>query len=289
MFRHIQRLRAGGSSAEGSAPAEPVAAKPPTSPSPVSSHRPAVDATASLIPDAAERASKVNADGLRILPVPVATREAAQMLGASQGEQAPAAPEEDSEALAKSAQAAAILGQYRRTRVDFGMARMRMGSYLYLIRENKLWQGQAENWEAFLAAENINTHAARQYINVARTFIFDMDLPQETLGRLSVAGISALEKAGKVISDDNREEVIAVLANLSERDAIQRIVELSSGEPTQPSQPSLRVLKLLREFFEMPPDMQSEFLGKLGNTRRRIPEDTSAPPTQQSKRSSRAP
>lgn len=167
-----------------------------------------------------------------------------------------------------SAQEIAILAQYKNARVEFGMSRLRMGSFLCLIRDNKLWQGQAENWEAFLADQNINVHAARQYISVAKTFIFEMDLPEETLARLSVAGISALEKASKVINESNREEVVAVLAGLSEKDAMQRIIELSTGEQPQADKPSLKVLRLLKEFYEMPPDLQMEFIGKVDGNRR---------------------
>lgn len=183
----------------------------------------------------------------------------------------------------------AILTAYRRSRVEFGMSRLRMGSFLCLIRDNKLWEGQAENWEAFLAEQNINVHAARQYISVAKTFIFEMDLPEETLARLSVAGISALEKAAKVINQDNRDEVVAVLAGLSEKDAMQRIIELSTGEQPQTDKPTLRVLRLLKEFYEMPPDLQMEFIGKVSGNRRKREERNADEARQSATKSGRGP
>lgn len=177
--------------------------------------------------------------------------------------------EQESQALAQSEQALAILAKYRSLRSDFGFVRLEMGSYLHLIRENALWKGLAENWEAFLAAENINAHAARQYITVAKKFILEMDLPEETLRKLAAAGITALEKASRVINQDNQAEIISALVDLSEKDAIQRIKALSSGVEPELGKPSLAVLKLLREFHEMPPDMQMEFLQKVNKGPRR--------------------
>lgn len=167
-----------------------------------------------------------------------------------------------------SEQSAALLGEYRKSRIEFGMARMRMGAFLHIIKSNKLWEGVAESFDAFIASENINPHAARQYMSVAKTFIFDMHLPEDVLSKLSIAGISALDKAGKVIGEDNRDEVVEILANLSERDAIQRIMEMSTNEVAGPGKPALRVLRLLREYYEMPPDLQFDFLGKLSDNRR---------------------
>lgn len=183
--------------------------------------------------------------------------------------------ETPSQGLTIDEQSAAILAQYRQSRMEFGLARMRMGSYLHLVRENKLWEGISESWESFLASENINAHAARQYINVAKTFIFEMDLPEETLGRLAVAGITALERASREINEENRDEMVSILTGLSERDAIQRILELSSGESGITDRPQLKVLRLLKEYYLMPPDMQIDFLDKIGGKRRR---DREAPP-----------
>lgn len=183
--------------------------------------------------------------------------------------------EPEVEELAQSAQAMAILGQYRKSRLEFGMVRMRMGSYLTLIKDNKLWRGVAENWESFLAAENLNVHAARQYMAVARKYIFDMDLPEETLGKLSMAGIGALEKAGKVINDENQSDMIDVLTSLSEKDAIQRIIEMSGEDESSSDKPTLRVLKMLRDFYDMPPDLQVDFLGKVAGNRKRMEKERS--------------
>jgi hypothetical protein len=157
-----------------------------------------------------------------------------------------------------------ILASYRRARGRFGMARLELGARLYLIRENRLWEGLASSWEEFLGAESLNPHAARQYINVARKFVFEMDLTQEVLEVISAAGVTALERAAKMITEDNKDEVIAVLTSLSERDAVQAILDIGAESKKTESSPSMmRVLKLLREYHELPPDLQQEFRGRL--------------------------
>ena len=150
------------------------------------------------------------------------------------------------------AQAVVILRGYRAVRASFGLNRIHLGAHLHLIREHKLWKGVAESWEEFLASENLNPNAARQYMNVAKKFVYEMDLDDELLAKLSTAGISALEKAGRVINDGNKEDILAALMSLSERDAIQRIIEISSA-----------ALKVLREYHDLPPDLQQEFRSRL--------------------------
>jgi hypothetical protein len=165
-------------------------------------------------------------------------------------------------------QTALVLDEYRLARMHFGLSRIKMGSYLHLIQENKLWRGRAESWSAFLAAENLQPNAIRQYINVARTYVFELDLPDNVLAKLSLAGISAMEKAGKIINDSNKEEVISALTTLAEKDAVQRIIELSaSAAVSGPPSTEMRVLRLLKEFYGLPPDMQSDFKDKLLQSR----------------------
>lgn len=163
--------------------------------------------------------------------------------------------------------AAVILRGYRATRSQFGVNRIRLGSYLHIIKEHKLWAGISESWEAFLAAENINPNAARQYINVAKKFIHEMDLDEETLSKLAGAGITAMEKAAKFINKDNQADVLSALTALSERDAIQRIIELAAEvEDSKSDAPTLRVLKVLREYHDLPPDLQYDFRHRLEKT-----------------------
>jgi hypothetical protein len=162
------------------------------------------------------------------------------------------------------AQAETILRAFARTRMEFGLKRIELGTYLAIIRDSELWKGRAESWEAFLAENNLNPNAMRQYMRVARKFVLEMKLSEEALCKLAMAGITALEKAISVISEDNQDEIIASLTSLSERDAIQRIVELSTDADPAPHKATMRVLSLLKQYHNMPPDLQVEFREKLG-------------------------
>jgi len=162
-----------------------------------------------------------------------------------------------------------ILDDYRRARMHFGLSRIKMGSYLHIIQENRLWEGKAESWSAFLSSENLQPNAVRQYISVAKVYVFDLDLSDIVLAKLSMAGISAMEKASRVINEENKEEIIATLTSLAEKDAVQRIIELSvSTEDGRSSTSEMRVLRLLKEFYGLPSDMQMDFKEKLLNSRR---------------------
>ena len=163
-----------------------------------------------------------------------------------------------------------IMKQFWDARMHFGLSRIKLGSYLHLIKTHRLWKGFAESWEGFLAKENVNPNAARQYMAVSKKFVFELDLPQQTLSKLSLAGITALEKAANTMSKENQEEVIAILDTLAERDAIQQLMEMAKEDDTVKDKPSLRVLSILKQISELPPDMQQQVKEKLamGDKRR---------------------
>lgn len=163
-----------------------------------------------------------------------------------------------------------MLKRFWEARKEFGLARIKMGAFLHLIKDHKMWRGVAESWEAFLAKENVNSNAARQYITVARRFVFELDLPEKTLAKLSLAGITALEKAAMTMTLQNQDEVIAILDSLAERDAITQLMEMSKEDAPVKNKPSLRVLSILKQFSELPPDMQQQVKEKImGNEKRR--------------------
>lgn len=179
---------------------------------------------------------------------------------------APAGSEEAAEAEANFD----IMKQFWDARMQFGLSRIKLGSYLHMVKSHRLWIGFADSWEGFLAKENVNSNAARQYMAVAKKFIFEMDLSQQVLAKLSLAGITALEKAATQMTKENQEEIVAILSELAERDAIQQLLELSHEDEPVKDKPNLRVLSLLRQFSELPPDMQLQFKEKiLGNEKRR--------------------
>lgn len=166
--------------------------------------------------------------------------------------------------LDEAAQAAIILRGYRAARLDFGLNRIQLGAHLHLIKDHNLWAGLAKTWEEFLATENINSHAARQYITVAKKFVYELDLDEAMLRKLSTAGMSALEKAAKIITDENKDEMLSVLTALSDRDAIQRMVEMTTdvneaNAEANSEKTTFSVLRILKEYHQLPPELQQEF------------------------------
>lgn len=166
------------------------------------------------------------------------------------------------------------LAMFRRARQQFGLDRIQMGALLAVIRENGLWKGRASTWDEFLAAEHINPNAARQYMNVARRLVFEMELDESTLANLANVGMTALNKAVRVITQENKDRVFAMLTSLGEKDAIQAIIDMGRETPVSAGRINLRVIKLMREFQDLPPDLQNEFLQSI---RKKTPAASSTP------------
>ena len=166
-------------------------------------------------------------------------------------------------------QRAELLADFRRSRTRFGVARMELGARLHLAREHRLWEGVAESWESFLAAENINPNAARQYMTVARKFVLELQLPAPVLERLCAAGITALERAARAMTPDNQAKMVALLSVLPEGDAVQRIIELGAREAPsgESGAAELRVVRLVREYMQLPPDLQGRFRDRIAQRR----------------------
>lgn len=152
------------------------------------------------------------------------------------------------------------LAMFRQARQQFGMDRIQLGALLVVIRQNSLWKGRATSWNEFLAAEHINPNAARQYMNVASRLVFDMNLDEVTMAKLASVGLTALDKAMRVITPENRDQVLTLLTSLGEKDAIQAIIDMGDAGKGQDAQKiNLRVIRLLRDFHDLPPDLQQEF------------------------------
>ena len=145
---------------------------------------------------------------------------------------------------------------------DFCRTRIQMGALLEHIKNDDLWQGRVESFQSFLEEERINATAAYQYMRVARKFFFELRLSDQEFAAISTCNMSLLDFASQVITNENKEEVIANLATLGERDARQVLSELwdqstNAKEQEQKSKPVKRVLNLFRA---LPDDQRSEFM-----------------------------
>lgn len=163
------------------------------------------------------------------------------------------------------------IGEYlyrrlKKVQREFGLARMEIGTILEMFKSNDvLWKGRAESFNAFLEEERIQANGANQFMRVAKAFVLDHKLNNEELADIATANFRILELAAKVITPENRDDVIALLSVLGERDARAALLEMADGEIvlSQPSQQMKSVRSLMRRFHELPDDERSAFLSKV--------------------------
>ena len=157
----------------------------------------------------------------------------------------------------------------QRLRRELGMARIHLGAYLCVMKDQDLWRAYANSWEAYIATLNMNVSGARQFMTVARKLVFELGLDEKMKETAAMAGMAALEKACRVMNKANKEEIVGILSSLSEKDAVQRIIELSAGRVGEDSHAvaDARVLKALRGVYQLPPDLQNQVVDTLNERR----------------------
>ena len=154
----------------------------------------------------------------------------------------------------------------KRTQRTLGMARFELGTLLEVFRTNdKLWGGRAETFRSFLEEERIQADGAKQFMRVAKKYVLDLRLDEDTLGELACVNFRILDLAAKIITPENHEGVLAMVLALGERDARVALAELADGDNTSQSahQMNRDVWSLLRRFRDLPDDQRSEFMVQL--------------------------
>jgi len=163
---------------------------------------------------------------------------------------------------------------------DLGMARFKLGTLLEVFRNNdKLWEGHAGTFAGFLEEERIQYNGAQQFMKVARKFVLELKLSDRELSDLACVNFRILELAAKVITPENKEEVIANLTALGERDARTTLEEMlegdGEGKERKPPIVPKPVQTLMRRYRELPDDHRLAFLGIVaprGNNAARQPQ-----------------
>lgn len=163
---------------------------------------------------------------------------------------------------------------YRRlkaTQRELGLARFELGTLLEVFKGNEgLWSGRATSFPAFLEEERIQPDGAKKFMRVAKKFVLELGLNDQTLAELACVNFRILELAAKIITPENKDEVLAMVIALGERDARVALAELADpdavGAPA--AKVSAPVNSLMRRFRELPDDYRIEFMNQLrGNAR----------------------
>lgn len=158
---------------------------------------------------------------------------------------------------------------YRRLKAvqrEFGMARFEMGTLLEVFRSNEnLWQGKAASFNAFLEEERIQANGAYQFMRVAKKFVLELALSDSELAELACVNFRILDMAARIITPENKDEVIPLLVALGERDARVALAEFADGETAfrSPNLVSAPVRSLMRKYRELPDDYRLEFLQQM--------------------------
>lgn len=151
----------------------------------------------------------------------------------------------------------------------FGAARMEMGVMLEDIRRNEAWKGRAASFTAFLEEERINERAAYQYMRVAKKLFYELGLTDAEFADIATCNMNVLDLACQVITAENKEDVLSMLAALSERDARQCMFELSdeaaaSNGKADANRAEQQLSKVHNLYRSLPDDQRIEFLRKVG-------------------------
>jgi len=163
---------------------------------------------------------------------------------------------------------------YRRLKAvqrDFGLARFELGTLLEVFRSNEdLWKGKSSSFNGFLEEERIQANGAYQFMRVAKKFVLELGLTDAELSEFACVNFRILDMASKIITPQNKDEVLALLVVLGERDARVALSEFLEPEPSTPEKTpvSAPVKSLVRRYRELPDDYRIEFLSQVTPARR---------------------
>lgn len=155
---------------------------------------------------------------------------------------------------------------YRRLKTvqrEFGLARMELGMLLEVFKTNEdLWRGRAQSFGAFLEEERIHSAAAAQFMKVAKCFVIDMALSNSELADIATANWRILEVATRIITPENRDDVLAILSALGEKDARAALEDFEANKAplTAPRKRAKAVDSVMRKYRDLPQDQQIDFL-----------------------------
>lgn len=161
---------------------------------------------------------------------------------------------------------AALLNQVCEAQEQFGLIRLKIGALLIAVREKELWRGRAASFREYLESEHIKPAAAKQYMEVAEKFLFELKLTDQEIASISKCSMTTLVIASQKINRHNREVIIGILENLSDKDAKHALddFEAYTAPISTATTASPKVKKLVGNYFDLPADVRAEFLSAIG-------------------------
>lgn len=151
----------------------------------------------------------------------------------------------------------------------FGLIRMKIGALLIAVKDKELWKGRARSFNEYLDDERIKRSAARQYMRVAEKLLIEIKLDESEIKALSKCSITTLVKACDKITRENKEEIVALLESLEDKDINHVLDNFESHQKplTSEKQQPKQIRKMVSGFYDLPQDMRMAFLESIGIAR----------------------
>lgn len=154
--------------------------------------------------------------------------------------EAPATPDaqDNDQPVGRSPAEAAFIA-LKDVQADLGLSRIQMGAILCALEDTDGWQGKssAGTFQRFIVEEGIEPKAARQYMQVARKFVFEMQLSFADLRSIAHASMRSLVEASRVATVANLPAVFDILQTLPRPEAIEALRDLAGAAPVaEPTQ-----------------------------------------------------
>lgn len=148
-----------------------------------------------------------------------------------------------------------LIERLQGTKKMVGMGIFYSGAILHRIRDERLWEGRASSFEAFCEDEFNSYGFAMTAIRLYKAYVLKFQLPEPTIEMLAQRDYTSLDKAAAVITEENVEEWIPKLVELSRHDIVKEIRE-AKGEPPLSLD---AVEKVVRAYRRLHQDERAEF------------------------------
>lgn len=151
----------------------------------------------------------------------------------------------------------------------FGLVRLKIGALLIAVKDKELWRGRARSFMEYLDDEKIKRSAARQYMKVAEKLLLELKLSDSEIRSLSKCSMTTLVKACERMDKTNKDEIIALLETLSDKDAKHVLDDFEAHQKPLTAEQSHppQIRKMVTGYYDLPQDLRMSFLESIGITK----------------------